>query len=104
MKMGVCGENSVDVLDIVEGIIEEETQVGTLAKGRLNGLCQLITTGAGLALDVVEDFLSSFGGEDAEIDTSDAQVGRYSHRAHRYEHITHAGGLAAKYLAQFFLK
>ena len=70
------------MLDVVERIVNKETQLGNDAQLIPYSCSQFVPNGLLVCLDIRQQLLSFVAGEDAEIGGADAQVGRDFHSRH----------------------
>ena len=94
----------VDVLDIVKRVVDEEAQFGNDAHLVSDACSKFVADGLFVRVDVFYQLLRTVGGEDAQIGSADAQVGRDADTCHRNHHAVHHPRLALEYLGKLLLE
>ena len=92
------------MLNVVERIVDKESEFGSFAKLIAHTLCKLVTHAAGTVVDALNDFVGTLRGENAEVGAGDAQVGLHAHCAHRHQHTAHLSSLHTENLAKLLLE
>ena len=93
----------VDSLEIVETVVDEETQFGHDSQLIVHACAQLVTNGLGVVLDVAEYLFAFFRGKYAEIGGADAEVGGDARSGYADHHAVHHAGLRLEDEAELFL-
>jgi len=86
----------VDAFEIVERVIDEETQFWYYAQLVSYSLSEVVTYCGGVLLYVLQQFVTTLRGEDAEVCSADAEVWRYLHSCYAYHYAVHLACLALK--------
>ena len=94
----------VNMVDVVEGVVDEEAQFGDDAHLVADARAQLVADGLHVRVDVLDDFLAALAGEYAQVGGADAQVGRYLGARNADHDAVHGARLLLKNLCQFLLQ
>ena len=75
-------EQAVDVVEVVEGVVDEELQLGYDAELVAHACAEFVAHLPGVGVDVVEYFVGALRGEYAQVAAGYAEVGTYAHGAY----------------------
>ena len=103
MPRSVAFQQLVDVLDIVQRVVYEEAQFWNDAQLLAQTLAKVESHGLHVGIDILQQFLSTCGREDAQVDGSHTEVGTDAYVGHRDEHPVGGLRLTLEDLTQLLL-
>ena len=91
------------MFQVVEGVVDEELEFGYDAQLVAHTGAQFVANLTGVGVDVIQNFLGTLRGEDAEVAAGNAQVGTDAHGTDGDQHAAEGLSFFLKHVAQFFL-
>ena len=91
------------MFQVVEGVVDEELEFGYDAQLVAHTGAQFVANLTGVGVDVIQNFLGTLRGEDAEVAAGNAQVGTDAHGTDGDQHAMGGLRLPLEDVAKFLL-